>query len=82
MGIKIFFRTVFFLLTLFVIIYVAIQNTQRITFYFPLLLDKKGVEAEAPIIFFAIFAVGVFGGTLLNAGGGGKKGGGDSGRKK
>jgi uncharacterized integral membrane protein len=81
MNIKTFFRTVFFLLTLFVIIYTAMVNTQKITFNFPLLLDKP-VEAEAPIIFFALFAVGVFGGTLLNAGGGGKKKGGDDGGKR
>ena len=38
-------------------------NTQEIVFNFPLLL-KEPVKAAAPIIFFAIFAVGVFGGTL------------------
>ena len=81
MSFKTFFRTVVFLLILFVVIYTAMVNTQKITFKFPLLLDKP-VEAEAPIIFFAIFAVGVFGGTLLNAGGGKGKGGGDGTKKK
>ena len=81
MNIKMFFRTVFFLLVLFVIIYTAMVNTQKITFKFPLLLDKP-VEAEAPIIFFALFAVGVFGGTLLNAGCGKGKGGSDGAKRK
>jgi H+/gluconate symporter-like permease len=81
MGLKVFFRTVFFLLTLFVVIYTAMKNPQEIMFNFPLLL-KEPVKAAAPIIFFAIFAVGVFGGTLLNSCGGKGKGGGDSSKKK
>ncbi len=80
MNFKVFIRTVLFLLTLFIVIYTAMYNTQEIVFNFPLLL-KNPVKAEAPLIFFAIFAVGVFGGTLLNAGGGKGKGG-DSGKRK
>jgi len=80
MGIKIFLRTVFFLFILFVIVYTVMVNPQKMTFNFPLLLNKP-VETEAPIIFFAIFAVGVFGGILLHLGGGSGKSGGDSKRK-
>jgi H+/gluconate symporter-like permease len=80
MNFKVLFRTILFLLTLFIVIYTAMVNTQEIVFNFPLLL-KEPVKAAAPIIFFAIFAVGVFGGTLLNAGGGKTKGGGDAKRK-
>ena len=81
MSIKVFFRTVFFLLTLLVLIYTVMENPQKIEFNFPLLLDKP-IQKEAPLIFFAIFAVGVFGGILLHLGGGKKKSGDDSAKKK
>jgi len=79
MNAKIFFRTVFFLLVLFVVIYISITNTQRIEFRCPVLFDKP-VQASAALVFFAVFAVGVFGGTLLNAGA--KSGGEESAPKK
>ncbi len=69
MNAKALIRTFLFLLILFVVIYVGTENTQRVDFRFPLLLDKP-VRASAAWIFFAVFAVGVFGGTLLHAGGG------------
>ncbi len=79
MSLKILFRTIVFLLLLFVVIYTAMVNTDEIKFSFPLLLAKP-VQAPAPIIFFAIFAVGVLAGTVLNAGGG-KKGSGSEKKK-
>ena len=75
MSAKIFFRTFFFLLLLFVVIWISIANTQSIEFRLPLVLEKP-VQASAAIVFFAVFAVGVLGGTLLNAGGDKQKGGG------
>ncbi len=61
------FRTFSFLLTLFVVIYIGTENTQVIDFRFSLLLDKPA-RTSASLIYFAVFAVGVIGGTLLNAG--------------
>jgi uncharacterized integral membrane protein len=80
MNFKVFLRTILFLAILFVFIYTAMENREDIDFYFPLLLTKK-ITAPAPIVLFALFAVGVFGGTLLHAGGGKSKGG-DSARRK
>ena len=69
MNAKIFFRTVGFLIILFLVVYVSIQNTQVINFNFELVSDKP-VRSSAAIIYFAMFAVGVVGGTLLHGGGG------------
>lgn len=73
MNAKLFFRTVLFLAILFLAVYVGIQNTQTIDFHFSLLSDKP-LRASAAFVYFALFAVGVVGGTLLhNGGSGGKK---------
>jgi hypothetical protein len=80
MYFKVFLRTILFLAIVFLFIYTAMENRQDIDFYFPLLLAKK-VTAPAWSVFFALFAVGVFGGTLLHAGGGKAKGG-DGARRK
>ena len=77
MNAKTVFRTIGFLLILFLVVLVSIENTQTIDFRFSLLLDKP-VRALAAFIYFAMFAVGVIGGTLLHTGGGGG-GRGDSG---
>lgn len=79
MNTRTFFRTFFFLLILFVMIYVGTENTQRIDFRFPLLLDKP-LRASGALLYFAVFAVGVFGGTLLHAGS--SSGGGAAGESK
>jgi hypothetical protein len=72
MNVKALLRTAVFLLILFVVIYVGTENTHSIDFRFPLLLSKP-VHASAAWIYFAVFAVGVFGGTMLHSGGSGKK---------
>ena len=71
--ISVIFRTFAFLLILFVVVYIGTENTQAIDFRFSLLLDKPA-RTSAALIYFAMFAVGVVGGTLLNAGGGKGKG--------
>lgn len=64
---SIIFRTFAFLVILFLVVYIGMENTHQIAFRFSLLLDKP-VQTSAALIFFAVFAVGVIGGTLLNAG--------------
>jgi uncharacterized membrane protein YciS (DUF1049 family) len=81
---SIIFRTFGFLLILFVVVYIGTENTQTIDFRFSLLLDKP-VRTSAALAYFAVFAVGVIGGTLLNAGRSGGSSGKDSparGKKK
>jgi len=63
------FRTIFFLLILFVVIYIGTENTQTIDFHFSLLLDKPA-RTSAALVYFAVFSVGVIAGTLFNAGAG------------
>lgn len=66
---SILFRTFGFLLILFVVIYIGTENTHAIEFRFPLLLDKPA-RTSAALVYFSVFAVGMFGGALLNLGSG------------
>ena len=68
MNAKTFFRTLGFLLILLLVILISKENTQSAEFRFSLLLDKP-VHAAATFVYFAMFAIGVVGGTLLNGGG-------------
>ncbi len=77
MNFKLLIRTVLFLAILFVMLYVGMTNTRSIPFYCPHLWDKP-VEQPAALVYFVVFAAGVFGGTLLHMGG---KGGGSKGSK-
>ena len=61
------FRTFGFLLILFLVVYIGTENTHQISFRFSLLLDKPA-QTSAALVYYAVFAVGVIGGTLLNAG--------------
>ncbi len=74
------FRTFAFLLILFLVVYIGTENTHQIAFRFGLLLDKPA-QTSAALVYFAVFSVGVVGGTLLNAGrassGGGRSSGSD-----
>ena len=71
---KILLRTVVILLILFVMLYVGMNNNQLIHFNFPVFF-AKGVEANAALIYFAVFAIGVIGGVMFHPGGGGGGGG-------
>ena len=70
MSFKMLFRAIVFLLILFVVLYVGMNNTGSILFSFPLALQKD-IHAPAALIYFAIFAIGVVDGTMLSFGGGG-----------
>ena len=78
MNFKAIFRTIVFLALLFVMLYVGMNNTQDIAFHFPIAgtTDKAPIHASAALIYFGVFAIGVFAGMALHTGGssgGGKK---------
>ncbi len=68
------FKAIFFLLIFFVMLYVGMNNTDKIDFSFPIASREK-IHAAAGLIFFGVFAAGVLAGTFLHGGGGGKKSG-------
>ena len=80
MNAKTFFRTLGFLLILLVVIFISKENTDPIKFHFSLLLGKP-VQASAAFVYFAMFAMGVIGGTLLHGGGSGGSAGSSKGKK-
>jgi uncharacterized integral membrane protein len=80
MNAKTFFRTLGFLLILLLVILISKENTQSAEFRFSLLFEKP-VHASATFVFFAMFAIGVVGGTLLNGGGSGGGAGASKGKK-
>ncbi len=69
MSFKVFFKTVVFLVVLFVMLYIGLENRQTADFYFPVLQQKK-YTTDAALIYYAMFAVGVLTGTVLTAGAG------------
>lgn len=73
MSFKAVLKSIFFLLLLFVMLYVGMNNTKEIDFNFPIAgtTAKDPIHATAGIIYFGVFAVGVLAGTLLHGGGGG-----------
>ncbi len=76
MSFKAVLKSVFFLLIFFVMLYVGMNNTDKIDFSFPI-ASKEKIHAAAGLIFFGVFAAGVLAGTFLHggSGGGGKKSG-------
>jgi len=70
MNFKVLFRLLVFLAIFFVMLYIGMNNTERITFSFPLAFSRD-IHTQAAFIFFGIFAVGVLGGAVLSAGSGG-----------
>ncbi|HEY1794052.1 MAG TPA: hypothetical protein VGG34_14145 [Opitutaceae bacterium] len=69
MSFKAFAKLVVFLGTLFIVLYIGVNNRQSADFNFPLLLAKKATT-DAWEIYFGMFAIGVFAGAVLMAGGG------------
>ncbi len=82
MSFKAVVRTVLFLALLFVMLYVGMNNPQQIDFQFPIAgtTAKNPIHAPAAILYFGVFAVGVFAGMLLHTGKGAKRG--SSGKEK
>jgi uncharacterized membrane protein YfcA len=78
MNFKVFLRTLCFLVILFVMLYVGMYNTQNIKFNFPL-ISPKPIEQPGALVYFAVFAIGILGGTMFI--GGGKSGGRSGGSK-
>ena len=72
MSFKALFRIIVFLLILFVVLYTGMYNTETINFTFPIAFAKS-IREPAALIFFAVFAAGVLGGTLLHNGSGGSR---------
>lgn len=78
MSFKAVVKTLMFLALLFVMLYVGMNNPHQIDFQFPIAgtTAKDPIHAPAALIYFGVFAVGVFAGMLLHTGqGGGKKSG-------
>ena len=71
MNLKLYFRGLAFLVLLFVVLYIGMNNTQPVDFNFPLLPQKK-ISQPASFVFFVIFAVGVIAGLLLRSENGAK----------
>lgn len=69
-------RTVAFLVILFIMLYVGMNNTHDIQFFFPIAgtTAKTPIHASAALIYFAVFAIGVLGGTVLTVGTGSGRG--------
>jgi uncharacterized membrane protein YciS (DUF1049 family) len=67
MSVKVFLKLIVFLATLFVVICIGVSNQQSAVIHF---MDQKRTT-DAWIIYFGMFAIGVFAGAVLMAGGGG-----------
>jgi predicted transporter len=65
-------KTIVLLAILFVMLYVGMNNTLGIDFYFPVAgtTDKTPIHQSAALIYFGVFAVGVLAGTVMTVGGG------------
>ena len=74
MSFKAVLKSIGFLILLFVMLYVGMNNTDTINFSFPV-ASKEKIRAAAALIYFGVFAVGVLAGTMLHSSGGGKKSG-------
>lgn len=68
MSFKAVLRAIAFLCLLFVVLYVGMKNPHQIDFQFPIAgtTAKDPIRAQAAIIFFAMFAAGVFAGMMLH----------------
>lgn len=75
MSFKAVLKSIGFLILLFIMLYVGMNNTHTIDFFFPVAgtTAKDPIHTSAALIFFGMFAVGVLAGTMLHSGGGGKR---------
>jgi uncharacterized membrane protein YciS (DUF1049 family) len=75
MSFKAFLKTLWFLAMLFIVLYVGMNNLQVIDFNFPIAgtTAKNPIHAQAALIFFGVFAIGMLAGMVLHTGGGKKK---------
>ena len=75
MNFKAILRTIVFLALLFVMLYTGMNNTHVIDFHFPIAgtTAKAPIHASAALIYFGVFAIGVFAGMALHTGGGSRK---------
>ena len=64
-------KSIVFLGILFVMLYVGMNNPKPIDFNFPIAgtTAKDPIHASAALIFFGVFAAGVFAGTMLHSSG-------------
>jgi hypothetical protein len=78
--IKAVLKTFALLLILFVMLYVGMNNTHAIDFFFPIAgtTAKKPIHESAALIYFGVFAVGVLAGTMLTVGSSSKRSSGGS----
>lgn len=76
MTFKAILRTLVFLALLFIMLYVGMNNTHVIDFHFPIAgtTDKTPIRSSAALIYFGVFAIGVFAGMALHTGGSDGKG--------
>ena len=75
MSFSAFLKTLWFLAMLFIVLYTGMNNLQVIDFNFPIAgtTAKNPIHAQAALIFFGVFAVGMLAGMVLHTGGGKKK---------
>ncbi len=69
-------KTVALLAISFVMLYVGMNNTHAIDFYFPVAgaTSRTPIHSSAALVYFGVFAAGVLAGTILTVGGRGRKG--------
>ena len=72
MNAKLFFKTLFLIAILLLLVLMGMNNKSTVSFSLPPILPKT-ISQPAAIMYFAFFAVGVLTGTILTAGSG-KKG--------
>ena len=73
MNAKLFFKTIFLIAILLLLVLMGMNNKASVSFSLPPILPKT-ISQPAAIMYFAFFAIGVLTGTILTAGSG-KKGG-------
>ena len=71
MNFATFLKTLVILAVLFVMLYVGMNNTHEINFFFPIAgtTAKKPIYESAALIIIGIYAIGELAGTLMHGGG-------------